>query len=200
MTSRIKEHHLYREALSSICDAARDQQLGESLGRASSPTKTTSPTGAGFPIKASKSPMRSVKGISADDMPEGAPIQRLFRQLAVSLPPDMDAIDSMGAMALTTSRRKTQLQSQIASMESSIEATICAQVDGTDRSLRLLLDALYADSPFSRIHLIDQEMDARVGRLQQRVEEIGDKMAALDLAHLHQRDVGKEHFTARWTG
>ncbi|EPE32699.1 hypothetical protein GLAREA_07833 [Glarea lozoyensis ATCC 20868] len=128
------------------------------------------------------------------------PETQIARNLGITLPPTSataaQVADSLGRIRR---ERSTKLGIHATSLQTTTEGSIAAHVAESQVALRVLTDALLAESAYGGVRLVDPDVEASVGMFEGEVEGLKKEMEGLDLEVLRGRSVDGERFVKRWT-
>ncbi|KAK5686480.1 hypothetical protein LTS10_002599 [Elasticomyces elasticus] len=169
--------HAHRGALSQLTNA-----LDEAC-TASSPTPQTTQQA---PPRSPATPS-SVKGlkplrlVQANFSEPQDPVTQLLRSFDIRVADTGDTSKLIAVLEQASSDRRARL----AQLRESTERTVSDQLGETivkaDESVRDLLTALYAHSPYGTVRLADAETETGISQLEAKTQDLGEEMRTLDV-------------------
>jgi hypothetical protein len=196
----IQAHRSHREAIELLSTAVKlelSDPPSQQAKRESPTRRRPSATAAKSPAR-EKRAKRRVSGVFGEE--EDNPSQQILKTLGVSLRIDYSRQDVENSLAAAVSERSSKLQSHFSSLESSTDSSLAAHLGDSEKTLQLLLDALYLESRSNKVHLSNEEMESRIEKQERMVGEVGDGMGALNMELLHNRNKKRDGFVERWLG
>lgn len=113
--------------------------------------------------------------------------------------PEADDSRSMSeSISAAIAERAEFLSDQATTLHSTVRSLLNTTLGESSSSLRLIHDALYEDSLYSRFRLVDQGLSRNLEVLESDVDGIKAGMANLDFQSLHVRDDKRDRFVERW--
>ena len=95
---------------------------------------------------------------------------------------DHDAVSQVLRSAIL--ERQSRLQDLSKSTELSLAAQVAESINLADGELQTLMGALYAYSPYTTVHLADNQVKQRLEHLDHDIENLGDGIKRLDVDRL----------------
>jgi hypothetical protein len=128
-----------------------------------------------------------------------AAARQLLRSVALSLEPSANISTTEEALLSARRESKAQLHNLIQRLDATVESSMAVHIGQNNKTLELLLDQLYANSPGNRVHLMSPELEGGINGLGQRVSEVGAAMSSMDMNPPKEDDERRMNFEARWT-
>ncbi|TVY48436.1 hypothetical protein LOCC1_G000907 [Lachnellula occidentalis] len=199
---RAEESQCHKMATQFVLDAAKKElSRVEEIPRASSPSKLETQrrrtsSVAHSPIQTRNSRRRS-SVLENDDV---EPEQQIARNLGITLP-SVGGSEQARADALekSLSERLTKLEIHSTSLQSTTESSISSHLLDAHLTLQLLQDSLLAESLYSKVRLLDPDIEASVTMFEQEIEHLQGSLEGVDLSVLQERNVKREQLVERWS-
>jgi len=188
-------------AIQCVLDAAQKE-----LSRVESPT-TSSPSEqdtqrrrassvAHLPIQTRNTRRRS-SVLENDDV---EPEQQIARNLGITLPPvGVSEQARANALEKSLSERLTKLEIHSTTLQSTTESSISSHLSDAHLTLQLLQDSLLAESLYSKVRLLDPDIEASVTMFEEEIENLQGSLERIDLSVLQERNVKREQLVERWS-
>lgn len=166
----------------------------------SPPRKQTKPAMPASPVRR-PSPIRMRSNTArrrSSGIQEDAALDTLLQTLAISLPADEDDNDAVkvAALAKLVDERSGKSRDVARNAQETFEATANAQLDDARRAVQLLQDSVLAESPFSRVMLMDPEIEASIAFLAHEVDKAKTQLA--ETGRPMVKSEKKAAFLQRW--
>ncbi|TVY87763.1 hypothetical protein LAWI1_G003175, partial [Lachnellula willkommii] len=167
---RAEESQCHKMAIQFVLDSAKKELCRvEDSPTPSSPSKPNTQqrrTSARSPVRTRNTHRRS-SALENDDV---EPEQQIARNLGITLPP-VGVSEQARATALekSLSERLTKLEIHSSSLQSTTESSISSHLLDAHLTLQLLQDSLLAESLYSKVRLLDPDIEASVGMFEQEI-------------------------------
>ncbi|KEY72483.1 hypothetical protein S7711_05158 [Stachybotrys chartarum IBT 7711] len=196
LQSGIETYQSHRMATASFANIAKAELAVDPSPprKQSKPPMPASPVRRPSPIRMrSNTARRRSSGIQED-----AALDTLLQTLAISLPADEDDNDAVkvAALAKLVDERSGKSRDVARNAQETFEATANAQLDDARRAVQLLQDSVLAESPFSRVMLMDPEIEASIAFLAHEVDKAKTQLA--EMGGPMVKSAKKAAFLQRW--
>ncbi|CAD6441692.1 84a778a2-d259-47ce-a43e-97bea591a718 [Sclerotinia trifoliorum] len=125
---------------------------------------------------------------------------QLLRNLGITLPNDSDADDAQTEFLDSCLRERIEkLKSHAANLESTTETTISSHVHNADYTMKLLYNALQADSVYGEVQLLDPDIVSSFNTFEEEIKNLQENLEAVNLQRLQLKNVHKEQLIKRWS-
>lgn len=125
---------------------------------------------------------------------------QLLRNLGITLPNENETDDARTEFFETLLReRMEKLKSHMANLESSTETTISTHVHNADVTMKLLYNALQADSIYGEVQLLDPDIVSSFNTFEEEIKNLQENLEAVNLQRLQLKNVHKEQLIKRWS-
>ena len=187
-------------AIQCVLDAAKKE-----LSRVEDSPATSSPntqrrrtsSAARSPVRTRNNTRRRSSVLENDDV---EPEQQIARNLGITLPPvGVSEQARANALEKSLSERLTKLEIHSTSLQSTTESSISAHFLDANLTLQLLQDSLLAESLYSKVRLLDPDIEASVTMFEQEIESLQGGLEGIDLSALQERNVKREQLVERWS-
>ncbi|QSZ37760.1 hypothetical protein DSL72_008859 [Monilinia vaccinii-corymbosi] len=126
--------------------------------------------------------------------------KQLLRNLGISLPPENNTDDSRTEfLENILHERAEKLRSHTANLESTTETTISSHVHNADVTMKLLHNALQADSVYGEVQLLDPDIVSSFNTFEEEIRNLQENLEAVNLQRLQLKNVHKEQLIKRWS-
>lgn len=148
------------------------------------------------PVRARNTRRRS-SATSVDD--DSNPELQILRNLGISSP-----LESNGERNIVTTfqdllaDRMMKLNGHMKSLEEVSEASIGSHLHDSQVTLQLLMNSVLSETRYRSVSLVDAEIQAAIGELEQGVEAIKRDIATVNLDPLREKNVRRDDFVERW--
>lgn len=92
-----------------------------------------------------------------------------------------------------------KLEIHSTSLQSTTESSISSHLLDAHLTLQLLQDSLLAESLYSKVRLLDPDIEASVTMFEQEIEDLQRSLEGIDLSALQERNVKREQLVERWS-
>ncbi|TVY30784.1 hypothetical protein LHYA1_G000367 [Lachnellula hyalina] len=197
---RAEESQCHKMAIQCVLDAAKKE-----LSRVEDSPATSSPntqrrrtsSAARSPVRTRNNTRRRSSVLENDDV---EPEQQIARNLGITLPPvGVSEQARANALEKSLSERLTKLEIHSTSLQSTTESSISAHFLDANLTLQLLQDSLLAESLYSKVRLLDPDIEASVTMFEQEIESLQGGLEGIDLSALQERNVKREQLVERWS-
>ena len=128
------------------------------------------------------------------------PEQQIARNLGITLPPvGISEQTRAEALEKPLSKRLTKLEIHSSSLQSTTESSVSSHLLDAHLTLQLLQDSLLAESMYSRVRLLDPDIEASVAMFEQEIGDLQTSVEGIDLSGLLGRNVRREQLVERWS-
>lgn len=126
--------------------------------------------------------------------------QQLLRSMGISLPNENDTDDARTEFLESILReRDEKLRGHTANLESTTETTISSHVHNADVTMKLLYNALQADSVYGEVQLLDPDIVSSFSTFEEEIKNLQENLEAVNLQRLQLKNVHKEQLIKRWS-
>jgi hypothetical protein len=200
---RAQENQSHKVALQFVINEANKEL---SHPEPSSPSKKTNPIRSNTQKRRkssdSKSPVR-VRGIrrrSTSHEEDIEPEQQLLRNLGISIPAGTKSDQiPMDILERALQDRVSKLEDHAKSLQSTTETSISSHLLDAHTTLQLLRDSLLSETPYNKVQLLDPELESAVDTFEEDVQDLQQKLDAVNLQKLQARSVHRERLVERWS-
>ncbi|KAF7935282.1 uncharacterized protein EAE97_008189 [Botrytis byssoidea] len=126
--------------------------------------------------------------------------QQLLRNLGITLPNESDTDDARTEFLEKSLQERTEkLKNHMANLESTTETTISSHVHNADVTMKLLYNALQADSVYGEVQLLDPDIVSSFNTFEEEIKNLQENLEAVNLQRLQLKNVHKEQLIKRWS-
>jgi len=201
---RAQEYQCHKMALQFVIDEAKKELLR--VEASSADKKTSSATTVNLQRRKSSSAQPPAKArhtrrrSSIYPEEEIEPEQQLLRNLGISLPADaVSDQPRIEALERALLDRASKLEGHASTLQSTTESSISSHLLDAHVTLHLLRDSLLADSPYNNVQLLDSEIQSSITGLEEDLQDLQQKLEAVNLQKLQERNVHREQLIERWS-
>ena len=95
--------------------------------------------------------------------------------------------------------RVSKLEDHAKSLQSTTETSISSHLLDAHTTLQLLRDSLLSETPYNKVQLLDPELESAVDTFEEDVQDLQQKLDAVNLQKLQARSVHRERLVERWS-
>ncbi|PKS10128.1 hypothetical protein jhhlp_001878 [Lomentospora prolificans] len=138
---------------------------------------------------------------SSNTLTDEKPIDTLLRILGVSLPEGDGPLavrEQVAALSGILAERTAKADEVGRSAQLGFEETTAMHLADAKRAVTLLRDCVLADSPFGRVRLVDEEIEASIVVLEQEIERLKGQVDEVDPKNVKVKSEKREELLRRW--
>ena len=121
-----------------------------------------------------------------------------MHMLSVSLPDHAGAREQVAALSNVLAERSAKTDDVAASAQQGFEEGAAMHLADAKRAVTLLRDCVLADSPFGKVRLVDEEIEASIGVLEEEIEKLRRQVDGVDPKNVKVRSEKREELLRRW--
>lgn len=180
MLQHIESLHSHRAATETMANAAREE-LARPVARPQREKAAPShERGESVDSPARTRPTSIIRRRRSSGPSDEAPLDALFRALGVSLPEDMSGKQRIVALQEVLEGREEKAGDVEGSAQAGFEEGVRGYLGDAKGAVGVLRGCVLGDSPWGRVKLVDEEVEASVGVMEGEVEGVKGRVGGVE--------------------